>query len=484
MKTPDMKQISSFCIILFALLASVFTACDNDAHDGEYPLPEGQGALMVGLQSTAEVNSLTLYLFGGDGTVALRKDYTDPRALALEYIPVNAGTYTVVVVANVTATDLPQQTTAADLAEWLKENATAYPSMLTASSQEEVTAGEVKRILLTLQGGTSGITLSTVRLLLTVPGKEMPPYTQTRATDGATHQLRCVAEVYRQGITTRVHRRVQLCGEQPDGTYLAELSLLPGDYDVRLWADWVTDGTTNDKYYNADDLSAVTVLTDNYVANGLTDEKDAYYTNSLSLTVSPSLTLPSGEGTQTGEANQSSPIGGVEGASSSDGVEGAVAVSLIRPFARYRIIANDVENYIDLIEGGDDLPPIEDLTVRVSYEGFFRTTFDVVTGKPIDSMAGISYAAGIVEADGYSPDEARQVGADFVFTNGDESFVTVTVQMLDKNTGETISTVTGIRIPYRRGQLTTVSGNFLTAGRTSGGVNIDTGWGDNPFVPF
>lgn len=470
-----MKQISSFCIILFALLASVFTACDNDAHDGEYSLPEGQGALMVGLQSAAEVNSLTLYLFGGDGTVALRKDYTDSRALASEYIPVDAGTYTVVVIANVTATDLPQQTTPADLAEWLKENATAYPSMLTASSQTEVTAGEVKRILQTLQDGTSGITLSTVRLLLTVPDKELPPYTPARATDGATHQLRCVAEVYRQGTTTRVHRRVQLCEAQADGTYLAELSLLPGDYDVRLWADWVTDGTTNDKYYNADDLSAVTVLTDNYVANGLTDEKDAYYTNILSLAV-------------TNEANQSSPSGELWGASSSDGVEGAgvraVAVSLIRPFARYRIIANDVENYIDLIEGGDDLPPIEDLTVRVSYEGFFRTTFDVVTGKPIDSMTGISYAAGIVEADGYSPDEARQVGADFVFTNGDESFVTVTVQMLDKNTGETISTVTGIRIPYRRDQLTTVSGNFLTAGRTSGGVNIDTGWGDNPFVPF
>ena len=446
--------------MLCVLLATAFTACDKDVHEGEYPLGDGEGAFVVGLQSDSEVSSLTLYLFGSNGTVALRRDYTDPRTLASEYIPVNAGTYTVVAIANVAATDLPQQTTAADLTEWLKENASAYPFMLTASSQEEVADGEVKRILLTLQGGTGGITLSTVRLVLTVPGKEMPPYTQTRATDGATHQLRCVAEVYRQGTTTRVHRRVQLCEAQADGTYLAELSLLPGDYDVRLWADWVTDGTTNDKYYNADDLSAVTVLTDNYVANGLTDEKDAYYTNSLSLTV-------------TDEANQSSPSGELWG-----------AVTLIRPFARYRIIANDVENYIDLIEGGDDLPPIEDLTVRVSYEGFFRTTFDVVTGKPIDSMASISYAAGIVEADGYSPDEARQVGADFVFTNGDESFVTVTVQMLDKNTGEAISTVTGIRIPYRRGQLTTVSGNFLTAGRTSGGVNIDTGWGDNPFVPF
>lgn len=447
-----MKQISNFCIILFALLASVFTACDNDAHDDKYPLPDGQGALMVGLQSAAEVNSLTLYLFGGDGTSALRKDYADPRALASEYIPVDAGTYTVVVVANVAADDLPQQTTAADLAEWLKENATAYPSMLTASSQTEVTAGEVKRLTLTLYDGTNGITLSTVRLSLTVPGKEMPAYTPTRAAaDGVPHQLRCVAEVYRQGTTTRVHRRVQLCAEQADGTYLAELALLPGDYDIRLWADWVTDGTTNDKYYNADDLSAVTVLTDNYVANGLTDEKDAYY-------ATPSATV-------SGESQN-------------------VSIELVRPFARYRIIANDVENYMELLESGDDLPSISDLTVRVAYETFFPTGFSVPDERPNDALNGISYAADIVEADGYNPDEARQVGADFVLTNGEETFVTVTVQMLDKNSGEAISTVTGIRIPYRRGQLTTVSGNFLTTGRTSGGVNIDTGWGDDIVVEF
>ena len=439
-------------IMLCVLLAAAFTACDKDVHEGEYPLGDGEGAFIVGLQSGSEVSSLTLWFFGGDGTAKLRKDYTDPRTLASEYISVEAGTYTVVAVANVTADALPQQITPADLAEWLRENAATYPTMQTASSQEEVTAGEVKRILLTLQDGTSGITLSTVRLLLTVPGKEMPAYTPTKAAaEDNARQLRCVAEVYRQGTTTRVHRRVQLCAEQADGTYLAELALLPGDYDIRLWADWVTDGTTNDKYYNADDLSAVTVLTDNYVANGLTDEKDAYY-------ATPSATV-------SGESQN-------------------VSIELVRPFARYRIIANDVENYMELLESGDDLPSIGDLTVRVAYETFFPTGFSVPDERPNDALNGISYAADIVEADGYNPDEARQVGADFVLTNGEETFVTVTVQMLDKNTGEAISTVTGIRIPYRRGQLTTVSGNFLTAGRTSGGVNIDTGWGDDIVVEF
>ena len=462
-----MKTIGYYCnMIICVLLAAAFTACDKDVHEGEYPLGSGEGAFIVGLQSETEPEGLSLYFFGEDGSVALRRDYADPRTLASEHIPVPAGAYTLVVVANVAADDLPEQTTVADLADRLRENAADYPDLLTAASQESVAEGEVKRLLLTLESGTAGIGLSTVRLLLTVPGKQMPPYTATRAGSDA-YTLRCVAEAYRPGTDTRVHRRVQLCTAQDDGTYLAELSLQQGDCDLRLWADWTSDGTTDDKYYNADDLSAVTVLTDNYVANGLTDEKDAYY-------ASLSLTLPRGEGTQTGEGNPSSPTGGVEGA----------AVSLTRPFARYRIIASDVQGYLNLIDKGEALPPIGDLSVRVSYEGFFPTGFSVATGKPNDALTGIGYAADIVNAEGYDPDEARQVGSDFVLTNGEESFVTVTVQMIDRTTGETVSTVSGIKIPYRRGQLTTVSGAFLTAGRTSGGVDIDTDWGDDIVIEF
>lgn len=446
-----MKTIGYYCnMIICVLLAAAFTACDKDAHEGEYPLGSGEGAFIVGLQSETEPDGLSLYFFGEDGSVALRRDYADPRTLASEYIPVPAGAYTLVVVANVAADDLPEQTTVADLADRLRENAADYPDLLTAASQESVAEGEVKRLLLTLESGTAGIGLSTVRLLLTVPGKQMPPYTATRAGSDA-YTLRCVAEAYRPGTDTRVHRRVQLCTAQEDGTYLAELSLQQGDYDLRLWADWTSDGTTDDKYYNADDLSAVTVLTDNYVANGLTDEKDAYY-------ATPTATV---------------------GSESQD-----VSVELTRPFARYRIIASDVQGYLNLIDKGEALPPIGDLSVRVSYEGFFPTGFSVATGKPNDALTGIGYAADIVNAEGYDPDEARQVGSDFVLTNGEESFVTVTVQMIDRTTGETVSTVSGIKIPYRRGQLTTVSGAFLTAGRTSGGVDIDTDWGDDIVIEF
>lgn len=446
-----MKTIRLYLYIIMCTLSAIaFTACDKDAHDDEYPLGDGQGAFIVGLVSEQPVSNLNVFLFGSKGSTVVRKDYADPRALASEYLPVAADSYTLVVVANVTDNDLPAQTTVADLTDWLDEHAADRPDMLTASIQTSVAAGEVKRLVLGLQGGTAGIGLTDLTLRLTVPGKEMPDHVTRSGADGG-RSLRLVAEVYLKDSETRVHRRTQLCTQQTDGTYTATLGLQPGDYDLRLWADW-TDGTTADKYYRADDLTSVTVLTDGYVANGETDGKDAYCAVQQAVSV--------GEG------------------------KDKVSVTLTRPLSRYRIVATDVEGYNNLIAKGEALPPIEELEASVSYEGFLPTAFNVATGQPNDALQGIAYRAGIVAADGFAGDEARQVGADFVLAGDDDSFVTVTVQLTDRTTGETVSTVRGVKIPYRRGELTTVSGTFLTAGRTSGGVEIDTDWGEDIVIEF
>ena len=417
-------------LLMLAMLILLLPAsCDKGIHENEYPLSEGQGAMIIGMGSGAEVADLTLYLFGSDGTAVLCETYDNPRELASAHIPVPAGSYTLVIVAGGDPADtkvepLPEDTTIPDLVEWLKAHAADFPYMLTASEQVEVASGDIERLHLVLTDGTSGIHLSTVRLALTVPGLDLPAYA-TRANGSDSKPLRCVAEVYQAGTSNRVHRRIQECALQEDGTFLAELSLMPGDYDLRLWADW--DGG----YYNADDLGKVTVLTDNYVANGETDKKDAYYA-ATSISV----------------ASQSSPTGGVEGAS----------VSLVRPFAKYRLIATDVEAYYNLIDKGEALPDIEDLQVRVTYEGFFPTGFNVATGKPNDALnTGIHYTSVPTVAEGYDAKVNRQVGADFVLTNGEESFVNVTIQMIDTNTGDIIATVQHVKIPYKRGHLTTVT---------------------------
>ena len=482
MKTTYIRYMMKckLSLLLAALMLLLPTSCDKDIHENEYPLADGQGALIIGLESQAEVTDLTLYLFGSDDTAVLCETYDNPRELASGHIPVPAGSYTIVVVANGDPADtkaepLPEETTIPDLVEWLKAHAADFPNMLIASEQVEVASGDIERLHLVLTEGTSGIHLSTVRLALTVPGLDLPAYTATRAgSEGKL--LRCVAEVYQAGTSNRVHRRVQDCSLQSDGTYLAELFLMPGDYDLRLWADW--DGG----YYNADDLNKVLVLTDSYVANGETDKKDAYYATAPITIHSPSLTLPRREGTQTGKSLPSGEVGGAS-SSPSGGVEGAI--SLERPFAKYRLIATDVEAYYNLIDKGEALPDIEDLQVRVTYEGFFPMGFNVATGKPNDALnTGIHYTSVPTVAEGYDAKVNRQVGADFVLTNGEESFVNVTIQMVDTNTGDIVTTVQHVKISYKRGHPTTVTGHFLTAGKTPGGVQIDTEWGEDIVIEF
>ncbi len=436
-----MNRVLRIIMVMPLLFILLLASCDKEEHKEEYPLPDGQGALVIGWESETEVNSLAVYLFDSSGiTVLYNKVYDNPHEVTSEYIPMAGGDYTLLMVANADSTALPQETTVADLTEWLKAHAGDYPGLLTASAQIEVIPGDIHRLTLELKNGTSGINLATVTLRLALPDKTMPDYPASRSADGESQSLRCVAEVWQTGTDNCVHHRIQDCILQADGTYIAELSLMPGNYDLRLWADW------NGGYYNADDLSAVTVLTDSYVANGETDKKDAYYTASV-LNV--------------GEEDTEQ------------------AITLTRPFARYRLIANDVEGYLNLIKNGENLPAIEDLQVRVTYEGFFPTGFNVATGKPNDALnTSIHYTSVPTVADGYNEATARQVGADFVLTNGEESAVTVTIQMIDTNTDETVCTVSGIKIPYKRGHLTTVSGHFLIAGKTAGGVQVDTEWND------
>lgn len=455
-------RIKLIVFLLCLCAAAGVVSCD----DTDNPILPGEGALVVGLKelSATPPDSLTLYFFSADGGMAARKSYAGLRAFQADYTPLQPGAYTVVLVAGVPLSAQPARPTLQELAEWLKSAASACPGMMTAMAAATVTENEVGRLLLTLAAGTGGMAFADVRLLLTVPGLDLAAYDGTRS---GGKPLRCVVEVDKAGGGGLALRRELSCLQQADGTYLAELSLMPGDYDLRLWADW--DGG----YYNADDLNKVLVLTDNYVANGDTDKKDAYY-GSLSLT------LPSGEGTQTG---QSLPTGEVGGAQSSP--LGEFEGALVRPFAKYRLIATDVEAYYNLIEKGEALPNIEDLQVRVTYEGFFPTGFNVATGKPNDALnTGIHYSSVPTVAEGYDAKVNRQVGADFVLTNGEESFVNVTIEMIDTNTGEAVATVQHVKIPYKRGHLTTVTGHFLTAGKTPGGVQIDTEWGEDITIEF
>ena len=73
-----------------------------------------------------------------------------------------------------------------------------------------------------------------------------------------------------------------------------------------------------------------------------------------------------------------------------------------------------------------------------------------------------------------------ELASDWVLVNGAASSVRLTIT-ITSNDGTVVARTQGVEVPYRRGRLTTVSGNFLTAGYGGGGVDIDTDWDDDTF---
>ena len=76
-----------------------------------------------------------------------------------------------------------------------------------------------------------------------------------------------------------------------------------------------------------------------------------------------------------------------------------------------------------------------------------------------------------------------QLCNDWIISSTERASVTLTVTLTDRQ-GTVVSRTNDIRVDYRRGQLTTLRGKFLTAGKSPGGVSIDEAWEDDVVINF
>lgn len=448
--------------LLISILAMLFTACEKDAHEGEIIIPEGNGGLAVGLQAegtAVPVKSIHLFLFGADDHLAAHQYFADPREMALQTVNLPTANYTLVAVANAPEGFMPPATrpalpdvTLPDFIERLAAQAQQQPDLLTGMMEAQLEEGKLTRVTLTLKEGIKGISAARLHLVLTLPSPNMPDYTAARTRTAAGYTLRGVAEVYRAGTgELALRRQVRLIpvttqDSETNSVYTLDLVLKPGDYDLRFWADYVpADAAADHHYITSAGLTSVRIAQP-YTASS--DDKDAFYAYQPGLRLSP------------------------EGQTS--------AIALQRPLAKYRLVATDIARYRSLMQT-NGYPPLEQLTVTVLYEGYFPSSFNAVSGKPNDAATGLFYASPLPTI---APDDTQvQAAADWVLVNGTESAVTASVRITD-NQGREWSRVGGIVINYRRGYLTTLRGEFLTAGKSGGGIHIDTEWDDEFVVEF
>lgn len=267
--------------------------------------------------------------------------------------------------------------------------------------------------------------------------------TKARAGEQTDYRRRFIIEAWRDGKPES--RQVTVMEDAEEGgdgkiTLPIRLKLHAVEYTLAVWTDYVAAGTDTDLYYDTEDLQYV-ACTDPYT--GSTDYRDCLYgTTALDLRQ------------YRDEWN----------------ARVQVKVDMIRPLAKYELVATDVAEFLE--RTAHQRAQGESYTVTFSYSFYIPAVFDVLAGKPCESWSEISFTLPLA-----LPEEGETlhtVGTDFIFANGGEASVLLTMEIRDSR-GNQVSCVSGINVPYRRGHLTTLKGAFLTS-EMKGGVEIDTEW--------
>ena len=225
-----------------------------------------------------------------------------------------------------------------------------------------------------------------------------------------------------------------------------DINLPEGDYEFYVWTDYVDSQKPGDLYYNPSNFSEIT-LNEANGHSGSNEFRDAFR-------------------------------GGVQATVEENG---SVTVPMIRPLGKYELISTDVEEFIDrAIEraeqrgdysGTRDINT-DDYLVTVKYSGYMPSALNIFNNRPIDSRLNVSYTSKLTKL----PNDEMELGFDYVFVNGDETRVTVVVEVKEISSGEVISSTSGIDIPLKRSKLTIVRGKFLTSKISGGGIGIDPGF--------
>ncbi len=266
----------------------------------------------------------------------------------------------------------------------------------------------------------------------------------TKADDG--YRRRFIIEAWREGKPTTRQVTVMETAEEDGDAKISlpiQLKLHALEYTLAVWTDYVKAGTTDDLYYDTDNLQQV-ACTDPYT--GSTPHRDCLYgTAALDLRQ------------YRDEWN----------------ARVQVKVDMVRPLAKYELIATDVQKF--LLKTQKQRAGGTAHTITVSYGFYFPLGFNVLTGKPDRSEMGVAFTAPLTVTDNGSGE--CTLASDYIFVNGDESYVPLGIEIKD-NAGNGISRTTGIDVPYRRGHLTTVRGHFLT-NRYDTGIGIDPDFDDD-----
>lgn len=219
--------------------------------------------------------------------------------------------------------------------------------------------------------------------------------------------------------------------------YSAELEVPEGRYRFVVWTDYVSEGTGSDMYYDTGKFEYVALAEGDH--SGSNDMRDGF------------------TGSGVFEVSETS---------------SEATIDMKRPFAKFNFISTDLQDFI--LEAAKRMEPasvalseLSSYTVVFKYNGFMNSAYNLHTFKPTDACTGVTFNSSIRKLN----ESDAEMGFDYVFVNGSETKVSVSVEVYDAD-GERLSSFKPVDVPLVRSKLTTIRANFLTAD-TGGGVSVD-----------
>ncbi|MFI3315501.1 MAG: DUF6562 domain-containing protein [Rikenellaceae bacterium] len=227
-------------------------------------------------------------------------------------------------------------------------------------------------------------------------------------------------------------------------SFSKSFSLYAKEYRVLIWADVVDNIEDRDLFYNTADLNNI-VPTDPY--KGGSDLKHCF-AEMVDIDLTP-------------YRDEWNVIYKVENI-------------MERPLARFEIITNDLEQFLEeqtkvLSETSETKADVnlENYTIKLQYDGYMPYGYNVETDLPNRAEQGIEFTTYLEPT---SDGEAR-LSFDHLFVNHTESSVTVSMIVYNEF-GEIATQTNSITIPLKRNKNSVVEGDFLTRSYVPG-VSLD-----------
>lgn len=241
-----------------------------------------------------------------------------------------------------------------------------------------------------------------------------------------------IVEIHENDLDGKlVVRREMGVNKSTDGSASAELkeSLPGGHYKVVAWAVSTGDIKGSGCLFSLADLSKIEYL-EPYV--GCSDKKECHEVQ-FDMDLSAEGENPTAEFSR----------------------------EMTCPMASVEIIASDLEEFYRQV--GGDATTLGEYRVRWNYGLYFPVGYNALTRLPNKAEKQIFFETGIGARSGTE----ASMGFDYIFVNGQESQVSVTLALYDKN-GKLLNVYSDITIKLERGKTTIVHGEYLTNRKDSG----------------